>query len=65
MVYIVYISLDVLLDLGLQTLLDRLLICCSSVFQDKGHDLVAIDVVRHYERCFIFVVRVHGYLVIP
>jgi hypothetical protein len=36
-----------------------------SVFQAKGHDLVEIDVVRRYERCFIFVVRVQGYLVIP
>jgi hypothetical protein len=51
--------------LGFQTLLDRLLVCCSSVSQDKGHDLVAIDVMRRYKRCFIIVVRVQGYLVIP
>jgi hypothetical protein len=36
--------------LGLQTLLDRLLVCCSSIFRAKVHDLVAIDVVRRYER---------------
>jgi hypothetical protein len=63
--HIIYISLNVLPDLGLQTLLDRFLLCCSSVFQAKGHDLVAVDAVRSYECCFIFVVRVQGYLVIP
>jgi hypothetical protein len=51
--------------LGLQALLDCLLVCCSSVFQPKDHDLVAIDVVRRYERCFVFVVRMQGYPVIP
>jgi hypothetical protein len=35
--------------LGLQALLDCLLVCYFSVFQAKGHDLVAIDVVRRYE----------------
>jgi hypothetical protein len=33
--HIIYIGVDVLLDLGLQTLRDRLLVCCSSVFQAK------------------------------
>jgi hypothetical protein len=42
-----------------------LLVCCSSVFQAKGHDLVVIDVVRRYEHSFIFVVKMQGYLVIP
>jgi hypothetical protein len=37
--HITYISFDVLPDLGLQALLDCLLVCCSSVFQAKGHDL--------------------------
>jgi hypothetical protein len=36
-------GLDVLPYLGLQALLDFLLVCCSSVFQAKGHDLVAIN----------------------
>jgi hypothetical protein len=40
---------------------DMLLQC----FQTKGHDLVAVDVVRRYERRFIFVVGMQGYLVIP
>jgi hypothetical protein len=62
--HIVYVSFDVLADLGLQALLDCLLICCSSVFQAKGHDLVAVDVVRRYERRFDFVVRMQGYLMI-
>jgi hypothetical protein len=30
--HIVYVSLDILSDLGLQALLDCLLVCCSSVF---------------------------------
>jgi hypothetical protein len=34
-------------------------------FQADGHDLVAINALRHYERRFVFVVRVQGYLVIP
>jgi hypothetical protein len=51
--------------LGLQALLDCLLVCCSSVFQAKGHDLVAIDVVGRYECCFIFIVRMQGYLMVP
>jgi hypothetical protein len=62
--HIVYISLDVLSDLGLQALLDCLLVGCSSVFQAKGHDLIAIDAVRCYERRFVFVIRMQGYLVI-
>jgi hypothetical protein len=33
-------------------------------FQTKDHDLVAVDVVRRYERRFVFVVWMHGYLVI-
>jgi hypothetical protein len=33
--HIVYVSLDVLSDLGLQALLDCLLVCCSSVFRPK------------------------------
>jgi hypothetical protein len=31
----------------------------------KGQDLVAIDIVRRYEHCFIFVVGMQGYLEIP
>jgi hypothetical protein len=42
--------------LRLQALLNCLLICCSSVFQAKAHDLVAIDAVRRYERRFVFIV---------
>jgi hypothetical protein len=34
-------------------------------FQAKGHDLVAVDAVGRYERCFVFVVRMQGYLMIP
>jgi hypothetical protein len=34
-------------------------------FQTKGHDLVAVDAVMRYERRFVFVVRMQGYLVIP
>jgi hypothetical protein len=63
--HIVYISLEVLPDLGLQALLNCLLVCCSSVFQAKGHDLVAIDAMRSYECCFVFIVRMQGYLMIP
>jgi hypothetical protein len=33
--------------------------------QAKGHDLVVIYAVRHYECCFIFVIGMQGYLVIP
>jgi hypothetical protein len=62
--HIVYIGLDVLPDLGLQALLNCLLVCCSNIFQTKGHDLVVIDVVRRYERRFIFIVGMQGYLVI-
>jgi hypothetical protein len=43
--------------LGLQALLDCLPVCCSNVFQPKGHDLVAVDAVGRYERCFVFVVK--------
>jgi hypothetical protein len=62
--HIVYIGLDILPDLGFEALLDHLLVCCSSVFQAKGHDLVAIDAVSCYDRCFVFVVGMQGYLVI-
>jgi hypothetical protein len=37
--HIVYVSFNVLADLGLQALLDCLLVCCSGVFQAKGDDL--------------------------
>jgi hypothetical protein len=50
--------------LGLQALLDCLLVCCSSIFQAKGHDLVAVDAMGRYERRFVFVVGMQGYLVI-
>jgi hypothetical protein len=63
--HIVFVGLDVLPDLRLQALLNCLLICCFGVFQAKGHDLVAIDVVRGYERRFIFVIRMQGYLMLP
>jgi hypothetical protein len=33
-------------------------------FQAKDHDLVEIDAMRRYERYFVFVVGVQGYLVI-
>jgi hypothetical protein len=50
--------------LGFQTLLDHFRLCCSRIFQAKGHDLAAIDAMRRYERCFVFVVRMQGCLVI-
>jgi hypothetical protein len=62
--YIIYVGLNVLPDLRLQALLNCLLICCSSVFQPESHNLVAIDAMGRYERCFIFIVRVQSYLVI-
>jgi hypothetical protein len=34
-------------------------------FQAKGHDLVAVDTMGCYERYFVFVVGMQGYLVIP
>jgi hypothetical protein len=56
--HIVYVGFDVLPNLRLQALLNCLLICCSSVFQAKGDDLVAIDAMRCYERRFVFVVGI-------
>jgi hypothetical protein len=44
--------------LGLQALLNCLLVGCSGVFQARGHDLIALDVVGCYERCLVFVVGV-------
>jgi hypothetical protein len=43
----------------------RLLVGGTSVFQAKDHDLIAVDVVMRYERHFVLVVRIQGYLVIP
>jgi hypothetical protein len=63
--HIIYIGLDVLPDFGFQTLLNRLLVSCCRIFQAKSHDFVAIDAMRRYERCFVFIVGMQGYLVIP
>jgi hypothetical protein len=62
--HIVYVGFDVLPDLRLQELLDCLLVGCSGVFQAESHDLVSINAMRCYERCFIFDVRVQRYLMI-
>jgi hypothetical protein len=62
--HIVDVGFYVLPDLRLQALLYCLLVRCAGVSQAKGHDLVAVHVVRHYERRLVFVVGVEGYLVI-
>jgi hypothetical protein len=43
----------------------RLLVGGTSVFQAKDHNLIAVDVVRRYERHSVLVVKIQGYLVIP
>jgi hypothetical protein len=50
--------------MGLQTLLDGLLLGRSSILEAESHGRVAIDVVRCYEHRLILVRDLQGYLVI-
>jgi hypothetical protein len=57
--------LHIIADLGHQALLDGRLVGRSSVPEDKHHGSVAVDVVRCYERRFVLIRDLQGYLVIP
>jgi hypothetical protein len=63
--HIVDVGFYIFPNLRTQALLYRLLVGRTGVFQAKGHDLVAVDVVGCYERRLVFIVGVQGYLVIP
>jgi hypothetical protein len=62
--HVVDVGFHILPNLGLQALLYRLLVGRANIFQANGHDLVAVDVVGCYERRFVLVIGVQGYLVI-
>jgi hypothetical protein len=36
----------------------RLLVCHTGIFQTKGHDLLVVDAIGHYECRLVFVVKV-------
>jgi hypothetical protein len=63
--HIVDVGFYVFPNMRTQALLYRLLVGRTSVFQAKCHNLIAVDVVRHYECCLVFIVGVQGYLVVP
>jgi hypothetical protein len=56
--HIIDVSFKVFPDLQLQALLNCLLVGRTGVFQAKGHDLVAINAIGHYERRLVFIIRV-------
>jgi hypothetical protein len=62
--HVVDVCLDVVTDLGLQALLDGLLVGRFSVLEAECHGSVVVNVVQCYERCFILVTELQGYLVI-
>jgi hypothetical protein len=63
--YVINVCFDVIADLGLQALLDGLLVGHSSILEAERHGRVALDAMRRYERRVVLVRDLQGYLVIP
>ena len=62
--HIVDVSLDVFVELCCEATLDCLLVGGASIFQPKGHGVVAIDAEGRYKRRLILVGWIKGDLVI-
>ena len=58
--HVVHVGFDIALELRLQALLDRLLVCGTNVFKAEGHDLVAIDAIRCDEHRLVLIVRLRA-----